>query len=200
MDGLKAGAAMYALDHAARGTRIGQEGGIGAQATRTGGNFVIAAFLCHFLIVPYLIVTAVLFSIPTAVLMAPTAVLASHHDSTAAGIFAVLTVVVFLASVVAWFRYALWRWLIRGLVGPVDAFLSGRPAPRRRGATVARFNGRPGPTTLRSTRATTTARTGSITPRRRATTASTTLTTLPGDGPHIDWCRCPRCCCRHAAT
>jgi hypothetical protein len=52
--GTEVGAALYALDHAAKGTAIGAEGGFAAQAARTGGNFVIAAVLWHFVIAPYL--------------------------------------------------------------------------------------------------------------------------------------------------
>jgi len=109
----EAGLAVYALDHAAKGTPIGAEGGLGSQAARTGGNFVIAALLFHYVIIPYLVVTGVVFAIPSvvaAVLRLP----------------APLVLVMFVVSLVLWIRYALYKWLYRKFIRPVDAGLSGR--------------------------------------------------------------------------
>lgn len=118
--GVEAGAALYALDHAAKGTRIGAEGNLAAQATRTGGNFVIAALLWHYLVVPYLVVTGVLFAIPAIIFAA---VVDSHHAWGHDGPYVTL---VFGVSLIVWIRYALYKWLWRKFVRPVDATLSGR--------------------------------------------------------------------------
>jgi hypothetical protein len=118
--GAEAGAAFYALDHAAKGTPIGAEVGFAAQATRTAGNFVIAAVLWHFVIAPYLVITAILFAAPA---IGVAALGSSNHWNGAAWL-----VVVGLALVCAWlwFRYAVRRWLWRRFIRPVDAKLSGR--------------------------------------------------------------------------
>jgi hypothetical protein len=118
--GLEAGAAMYALDHAAKGTPIGAEGGIAAQATRTAGNFVIVAFLFPFLVIPYLVGTAAVFALPTII---AALIDAGVHGGVAGG---VLVGLVFLASLVMWVRFALYKWLYRKFIRPVDAALSGR--------------------------------------------------------------------------
>jgi hypothetical protein len=118
--GIEAGAALYALDHASKGTPIGGEGDFAAQAARTGGNFVIVALLWHFLVVPYLVVTGVLFAIPTIVLAA---IVDSHQ---AWGHDGVLVALVFAVSLILWIRYALYKWLWRKFIRPVDATLSGR--------------------------------------------------------------------------
>ena len=115
---LEGGAAMYALEHASRGTPIGQEGGIAAQAARTGGNFVIAGVLWHFLIVPYLAVTGVVFAIPSLIL----AFIAGSDHSAALWW---ITAIVFVCSFGLWVRYALYKWLWRKFVRPVDRSLSG---------------------------------------------------------------------------
>jgi hypothetical protein len=107
-------------DDDGEGTPIGAEGDFVAQATRTGGNFVIAAVLWHFVIVPYLIVTAVIFAVPTFVLAL---VLSSQHVLAQAWPAVAL---VFAASFGLWIRYAIWKWLVRRFINPVDATLSGR--------------------------------------------------------------------------
>jgi hypothetical protein len=132
--GAEAAAALYALDHAARGTPIGAEGDFAAQAARTGGNFVIAAVLWHFVIAPYLVVTAVLFAIPT---IAVAAIGSSGHWTGAAWL---IVAGMALLSVWLWFRYAIRRWLWRRLIRPVDAKLTGRRLddPARRPAASFR--------------------------------------------------------------
>jgi hypothetical protein len=132
--GAEVGAAMYARDHAAKGTPIGAEGDCGAQAARTGGNFVIAAVLWHFVIAPYLVITAILFAIPT---IAVAAIGSSDHWRGAVWIVVVVTA---LVSVWLWFRYAIRRWLWRRFIRPVDAKVSGRQLddPARRPATSFR--------------------------------------------------------------
>jgi hypothetical protein len=129
--GVEAGAAMYALDHAAKGTPIGAEGDFVAQATRTGGNFVIAAVLWHVVIAPYLVITAILFAVPTIAVAA-----IGSHDHWH-GIVWLSVVLIAVVSVWLWCRYAIRRWLWRRFIRPVDATLSGRTLgdPARRPAT-----------------------------------------------------------------
>ena len=130
--GLEGGAALYALDHAAKGTPIGAEGDFAAKATRTAGNFVIVALLWHFVVVPYLIVTAVIFAIPTVI----AAVIVSNHHAVAGDWW--IVALLFASGLVLWVRYALYKGLWRKFIRPVDATLSGRrlddparqPAPR----------------------------------------------------------------------
>jgi hypothetical protein len=98
--GAEATAALYALDHATRGTPIGAEGDFAAQAARTGGNFVIAAVLWHLVIAPYLVVTAVLFAIPT---IAVAAIGSGGHWTAAAWL---IVAGMALLTVWLWFRYA----------------------------------------------------------------------------------------------
>jgi hypothetical protein len=118
--GAEAGGAMYALDHAARRTPIGAEGNAGEQAARTAGNFVFAAVLWHFVIAPYLVVTAAIFAIPTIV---ATVLIDTHHSMR--NLWPVV-VLLFVAGFSAWVRYALYKWLWRKFIRPVDAGLSGR--------------------------------------------------------------------------
>ena len=135
--GAEAAAALYALDHAARGTPIGAEGDFAAQAARTGGNFVIAAVLWHLVVAPYLVITAILFAIPT---IAVAAIVSSSHGT---GSVWLIVAGIGLLSVWLWFRYAICRWLWRGFIRPVDAKLTGRQLddPTRR--PVASFGASP---------------------------------------------------------
>jgi hypothetical protein len=132
--GAEVGAALCALDHAAKGTPIGAEGNFAAQAARTGGNFVIAAVLWHFVIAPYLVITAVLFAIPTVALAE---IGSSDHWRGAVWLVVLVTA---LASAWLWFRYPIRRWLWRRFIRPVDAKLSGRQLddPARTPATSFR--------------------------------------------------------------
>jgi hypothetical protein len=127
--GVEAGAAMYALDHAARGTPIGAEGNPAEQGARSAGNFVIAAVLWHFVIVPYLVVTAAIFAMPTIV---ATVLIDTHHSM---GTLWPVVVLLFVVGFSAWVRYALYKWLWHKFIRPVDAGLSGRrlddPARKR---------------------------------------------------------------------
>ena len=118
--GAEAGLAVYALDHAAKGTAIGAEGGLGSQAARTGGNFVIAAVLFHFAIAPYLVVTGVVFAVPSVV----AAVVVGEHHAWGSG--GPLILLLFVVSLVLWIRYAVYKWLYRKFIRPVDAGLTGR--------------------------------------------------------------------------
>ena len=95
---------------------------------------VIAVVLWHFVIAPYLVISAILFAAPT---MGVAALGSSDHWKGAAWI---LVVGLALVSAWLWFRYAVRRWLWRRFIRPLDAKLSGRQLddPRRAPATPFR--------------------------------------------------------------
>jgi len=119
-------AAGYALDHAQRGTPMGAEGNLIGTGARLAGTFVVGDFLWHFLIVPFLAISAVIFLVPTVLAGAILRLL--HTNGSLPVLSEVALGAVFVWSAWMWLRICCWRVAWKGIVMHANDFMNGSAA------------------------------------------------------------------------
>lgn len=131
--GIKAGAAVYSLDRAAKGIPLSQETPA-AQAARTGGNLVMASMVWHYVFIPYAIITGIIFGLPAIIAGG----LTGHtYTDTVGNSFSPwlstrtwdssVVLPILIPCAILWLYFAIWKWFFKGFIFPAERYVTGRP-------------------------------------------------------------------------